>query len=301
MKLSNLESNKLIPKFADYYSFACKAFDEFISTTQGRAVSLSAPWTLDGIANLTENELIEYYNIYSKIPYFPDLPRENRNMILFNQMKNLRKGITREVLKEIFEYINITPLFLSEIEDTLAFDENGDLEDEDYLHLYNIEFYESTGNLSAITIERIISSLKEFMRASAKLNMIKFNSILYGDYGAWGVALWGSEIPASTVNTVKALRGAASELGYGWGLTDSKRCIDAAVAAPTVPYPITPLDTSLGQIQYCFFSKSDAKYFVKRMYAQRTSGVYNATSGSIGIYRVAPTPIEFERMYREEV
>ena len=174
MKLFNLESNRLIPKFADYYSFACKAFDEFINTTQGRAVSLSAPWTLDGIANLTENELIEYYNIYSKIPYFPDLPRENRNMILFNQMKNLRKGIKQEVLKEIFEYINATPLFLYEIEDTLAFDENGDLENENYLHLYNIAFSESEGNLSSITVERIISALKEFMRASAKLNMIKF-------------------------------------------------------------------------------------------------------------------------------
>ena len=301
MKLFNLESNRLIPKFADYYSFACKAFDEFINTTQGRAVSLSAPWTLDGIANLTENELIEYYNIYSKIPYFPDLPRENRNMILFNQMKNLRKGIKQEVLKEIFEYINATPLFLYEIEDTLAFDENGDLENENYLHLYNIAFSESEGNLSSITVERIISALKEFMRASAKLNMIKFNSILYGDYGAWGVALWGSEIPTSTVNTVKALRGAASELGYGWGLADSKRCIDAAVASPTAPYPITPLDASLGQIQYVFFSKSDAKYFVKRIYAQQSSGVYNAESGSIGIYRVAPTPSEFEKMYREEV
>ena len=140
MKLFNLESNRLIPKFADYYSFACKAFDEFINTTQGRAVSLSAPWTLDGIANLTENELIEYYNIYSKIPYFPDLPRENRNMILFNQMKNLRKGIKQEVLKEIFEYINATPLFLYEIEDTLAFDENGDLIDHDNKFINADEF-----------------------------------------------------------------------------------------------------------------------------------------------------------------
>lgn len=300
MKLSELESLKLMPRFAEAYTWACKAFDEWISQTHTRADALSIPWSLEGIAALSDEELINAYEVYSKIPYFSDLPREYRNRILFTQMISLQKGITLEVLRDIFEYISPSPIHLATIDDTLAFDEIGNLVDEDYLHLYNINFYESEGNLSAITIERIISTLKKFMRASAKLNKLDLNSILYGDYDAWGIALWGEDIPSPRVNTVKALRGAAIDLGYGWGLAEAKRCVDAAAAAPSAPYAITPLDDSLGHIQYCFFSNSDAKNFVKRIYVQTSSGVYAAASGSIGIYRVAPTPREFEKMYREE-
>ena len=52
MKLSELESMKLLPRFAEGYEFACKAFDDWMKQRVSFKDALESPWTLEGIAAL---------------------------------------------------------------------------------------------------------------------------------------------------------------------------------------------------------------------------------------------------------
>lgn len=136
MKLSELESAQLLPRFAEGYEFACTALDEWMAQRVSFKDALESPWTLEGIAALSEDGLQEAYKIYSTADYYPDLPRADRDRFLFEQIVNILKLGTIEAVKSLMRYIY--PGMSVTIDDTIAFDDNGNVIDSSLLHCYDL-------------------------------------------------------------------------------------------------------------------------------------------------------------------
>ena len=174
MKLSDLESAQLLPRFAEAYEFACKALDDWMAKRYDFADALSAPWTLEGIVALTDGELQELYTLYSTADYYPDLPRADRDRFIFEQIVNIRKLGTIEAVKALMRYIY--PGMSVTIDDTIAFDDSGNVIDSSLLHCYDLHINLDLTQLPDYVMGRVADNVRRFMRATAALHSISYEA-----------------------------------------------------------------------------------------------------------------------------
>lgn len=198
MKLNNINSSELMPKFAHDYAWANKAFDKYIMRMNNRSLASEAPFTLEGIQALSNEELQEYYKIYSIAQYYPDIPRGRRDEFLFWQIMNIRKLGTIASIEQLIHYINpdVTPI----IDDMIAFDEQGMIAHPELLHHYRVTL--DVTSIDEFTQKRILDNIKLFMRATAKLEGISVEYIVNIDASsmcASGMDL-GAEITIPSIN-----------------------------------------------------------------------------------------------------
>lgn len=168
MKLHDINSFDLMPKFAHDYAWANKAFDQYINHMNNRSLASEAPFTLEGIQALSNEELQEYYKIYSIAQYYPDIPRGRRDAFLFWQIMNIRKSGTIEAIEQLINYISpdVTPI----INDMIAFDDSGMVAHPELLHKYRLTL--DVASIDEFTQKRIVDNIKLFMRATAQLDDI---------------------------------------------------------------------------------------------------------------------------------
>ena len=323
MKLSELESMKLLPRFAEAYEFACKAFDEWMAQRVSFKDALEAPWTLEGIAALSEDDLQAAYKIYSTADYYPDLPRADRNRFLFEQIVNIRKLGTIEAVKALMRYIY--PGMSVTIDDTIAFDDNGNVIDSTLLHCYDLHINLDLTQLPDYVMGRVADNVRRFMRATAALHSIAYEAGVEisihpapindehavmsevvesckGDVDAWG--LYGftpieyeDGTSGSGVLIIRAIRMSHTELS-NWTLQEAKRFaelmgVQNAAATSGVVQRTSDI----------LFPHDVIKQIVGAMYnvdADGTEVFRRVRDGQFGIYKSAPNITQIEHLYRSD-
>ena len=323
MKLSELESMKLLPRFAEGYEFACKAFDEWMAQRVSFKDALESPWTLEGIAALSEDDLQAAYKIYSTAEYYPDLPREDRNRFLFEQIVNIRKLGTIEAVKALMRYIY--PGMSVTIDDTIAFDANGNVIDSSLLHCYDLHINLDLTQLPDYVMGRVADNVRRFMRATAALHSIAYEAGVEipihpvpingeqavmsevvesckGDVDAWGLygfnpIQYEDGTSGSGILIIRAIRMSRTEIS-SWTFQEAKRFADLmgvqnAAATSSVVQRTSDI----------LFPHDVIKQIVGAMYnvdADGTEVFRRVRDGQFGIYKNAPNITEIEHLYRSD-
>lgn len=320
MKLSELESMKLLPRFAEAYEFACKAFDEWMAQRVSFKDALESPWTLEGIAALSEDDLQAAYKIYSTAEYYPDLPRAARDQFLFEQIVNIRKLGTIEAVKALTRYIY--PGMSVTVDDTIAFDENGNVIDSSLLHCYDLHLNLDLSQLPDYVMGRVMDNVRRFMRATAALHSISYEAGVEipirpapindehaimsevvesckGDVDAWG--LYGftpigkdDGTSGSRATLSNALRNSGV---IQWTLSQT---LLWATAVETTDIAATP--TLLERSSLVLYSKSEMMRIVGVLYDTTitASSTKKLRDGQFGIYKNSPTITVIEPLYRSD-
>jgi hypothetical protein len=323
MKLSELESMKLLPRFAEGYEFACDALDEWMKQRVSFKDALESPWTLEGIAALSEDDLQAAYKIYSTADYYPDLPRAARDQFLFEQIVNIRKLGTIEAVKALMRYIY--PGMSVTIDDTIAFDDNGNVIDSSLLHCYDLHINLDLSQLPDYVMGRVADNVRRFMRVTASLHSIAYEAgveipihpapindehaimtavtdACKGDVDAWGLygfnpIQYEDGASGGGILIIRAIRMSNTELS-NWTMKEAKRFADLmsvqnAAATSSVVQRTSDI----------LFPHDAIKQIVGAMYnvdADGTEVFRRVRDGQFGIYKNAPNITEIEPLYRSD-
>lgn len=323
MKLSELESMRLLPRFAEGYEFACNALDEWMKQRVSFKDALESPWTLEGIAALSDDDLQAAYKIYATADYYPDLPRADRNQFLFEQIVNVRKIGTIEAVKALMRYIY--PGMSVTIDDTIAFDDNGNVIDSSLLHCYDLHINLDLTQLPDYVMGRVADNVRRFMRATAALHSISYEAgveipihpapindehaimtavtdACQGDVDAWG--LYGftpigyeDGTSGSGILIIRAIRMSHTALS-NWTLQEAKRFADLVAVQDAAATSSVVQRTS-----DILFPHDVIKQIVGAMYnvdADGTDVFRRVRDGQFGIYKSAPNITEIEHLYRSD-
>lgn len=88
MKLNDIKTKELLPDFVINKNWVCNSLDTIIKSIAERRKAIPAPFGLDSIQAMSDEELEYYFNLISPIPYDPTLSRVYRN-ILFYDLVNI--------------------------------------------------------------------------------------------------------------------------------------------------------------------------------------------------------------------
>ena len=273
MKLNALDSQTLLPNFASDYAWACKALDEWMRNVHMVSETLSVPWTLDGIAALSDSALRDAYAIYSKIPCYEELSRTKRDQALFLQIKYMRKNPSQGCISDLLRCVCETKVLSADIEDSYVGSSRRLFGYDLHLHVIELSMPESD-------LDRITTVLHEFMRPSQKRwnTTIEFDPE-YLDIDAFGFVVFCDIITSS--NADQAAR--ALLVGTGWPLAVCNTVMQTAIPRNDVLF----IDMGLiGSDHDCLYSEAECRDRVKRAYDAKTSaGTYRMPNGALGIYR----------------
>lgn len=175
MRLGTIKTADLLPRTPDIetrLAWVCNAFDLFIGGIDTRRKALSAPYSLEAIQALNDEELQRYYEEFGLAPYYSDLPRSARENMLFDQWRFLRKLGTKAAVLALCQYIfGDNPIDL-DIVDNLAFDINGVLTNESLIDMYDAIITVDNPQLDEFQLSRIFANITRFGRVSQKLRGI---------------------------------------------------------------------------------------------------------------------------------
>lgn len=320
MKLSELESMRLLPRFADGYEFACDALDEWMKQRVSFKDALESPWTLEGIAALSEDDLQAAYKIYSTADYYPDLPRADRNRFLFEQIVNIRKLGTIEAVKALMQYIY--PGMSVAIDDTIAFDGNGNVIDSTLLHCYDVHINLDLTQLPNYVMSRVTDNIRRFMRVTASLHSIAYEAgaeiqinpapindehaimtavtdACQGDVDAWGLyGYYPIGLDNGNAGTSNQMASAVNHSGaVPWTLTQIRNWTQSVYLGSTAATASKLMRTSS-----VLYKKEEAKRIVGIFYDTTLSSSVTTKlrDGQFGIYKNAPNITEIEPLYRSD-
>lgn len=319
MRLKNIDSKLLLPSFVENDYF-CAAFDEWIKRVAAHTPALNAPFTLSSIQAMTDEELQTAYAAYGIAKYYPDLPRETRNIYLLKQFQNLHilgtKKAVVDLLKYVFNRDDVNVL----INDNLCYDSAGDVIEgkEDLVMCYDISITLPDANFDENGMYRLMENLREFVRNTAKLNAVTIqtdvaidaytplavNDIPIGmsvdanvDVDAWGVCVfYDYDMTTTGGNRVQYIKIMKEVLGYSLG--EAKAIIDRVNETRTfvtIRYKTDGITSYTYENTLASYSATRAK--VKACY-DYVIGSFTAVDGCFGIYKNAPKIIQIQRLYR---
>lgn len=174
MKLKNVESKELLPSWAGDAEWLQNALDLAVRSISTRIPGMGAPFTLDAVKALSDEELEALYDQIGIVKYYPDLSRSTRESFIFEIYTNARYLGTPAVVEKLIKYIfdgqpvNVT------IHDNLAFDSSGSLVDSSLLDTYDIELNIPVANLPALVLSRLYENLYNLVRNTQKLRAVEF-------------------------------------------------------------------------------------------------------------------------------
>lgn len=173
MKLKNVESKELLPSWAVNAEWLQNGLDLVVRSISTRIPGMGAPFTLDAVKALSDEELEALYEQIGIVKYYPDLSRSTRESFIFEIYTNARYLGTPAVVEKLIKYIfdgqpvNVT------IHDNLAFDSSGSLVDS-LLDTYDIELNIPVANLPALVLSRLYENLYNLVRNTQKLRAVEF-------------------------------------------------------------------------------------------------------------------------------
>jgi hypothetical protein len=174
MKLKDVESKELLPSWAVNAEWLQNGLDLAVRSISTRIPGMGAPFTLDAVKALSNEELEALYEQIGIVRYYPDLSRSTRENFIFEIYTNARYLGTPAVVEKLIKYIfdgqpvNVT------IHDNLAFDSSGSLVDRSLLDIYDIELNIPVANLPALVLSRLYENLYNLVRNTQKLRGVAF-------------------------------------------------------------------------------------------------------------------------------
>lgn len=173
MRLHDIESAYLLPRFAHNAEWEQKALDQVVKGVRAKSFAMGAPYTSEAISALSDAELQAFYFQYGIAIYYPDLSRETRENMLFELARVYRSLGTPHSVELLCEYIfDGADKVVVEIHDNLAFNAAGELVDDSLLDLFDVDLFPTSPTLSQDKIERIVENIFRFCRNSQTLRDI---------------------------------------------------------------------------------------------------------------------------------
>lgn len=173
MRLHDIESAVLLPRFAHSAEWEQKALDQVVKGVRAKSFAMGAPYTREAISALSDAELQAFYFQYGIANYYPDLSRETRENMLFELARVYRSLGTPHSVELLCEYIfDGADKVVVEIHDNLAFNAAGELVDDSLLDLFDVDLFPTSPTLSQDKIERIVENIFRFCRNSQTLRDI---------------------------------------------------------------------------------------------------------------------------------
>lgn len=180
MRLHDIESAVLLPRFAHNAEWEQKALDQVVKGVRAKSFAMGAPYTREAISALSDAELQAFYFQYGIAIYYPDLSRETRENMLFELARVYRSLGTPHSVELLCEYIfDGADKVGVEIHDNLAFNAAGELVDDSLLDLFDVDLFPTSPELSQDKIERIVENIFRFCRNSQTLRnvIVEFPSV----------------------------------------------------------------------------------------------------------------------------
>lgn len=175
MRLSDIHSQELLPRFAKDISWIMDALDSVIKEATESVKSLDAPLTLEAIQACTDEELEALYEQYGVAKYYPDLSRSTRDLMLYQMCRIYRYLGTPKALEILCNYIfDSLPLNITVL-DNLAFDSDGNLVDSSLLDVFDVHVSPQDAVLDENANARILENIVRFSRNSQQLRDILYD------------------------------------------------------------------------------------------------------------------------------
>lgn len=175
MRLNDIESKQLLPRFAHVFDWVQNAFDSIVKAVFARAKGIDAPLTMESIQALSDSELQALYEQYGIAQYYPDLSRETRDKMLYEMCRIYRYLGTPKAVEILCNYIFDGVQLDLKVLDNLAFDEYGNLIDSDLLDVFDIQIDPLESVLSEDANARILANVIRFSRNSQYLRAIYYD------------------------------------------------------------------------------------------------------------------------------
>lgn len=159
MKLKDIISTGLLPRFAKDSAWCQAALDTWVRSAVGKFAALGVPFTFEAVKALTDEELQELYKQYNIVEYYPDLSRTTRELMIYNISKLRRRLGTKAAVVALVQYV-FDGLNLSvDIYDNLAFNETGELIDASLIDVYDVEITLSDAVLTDEIRKRLLNNI----------------------------------------------------------------------------------------------------------------------------------------------
>jgi hypothetical protein len=169
MRLHDVHSADLLPRFANDAEWEQNALDVFVISFRAASYGLGAPYSMQAIEALDDSDLMAYYAQYGIAIYYPDLSRQTRNDMLFELARIYRYLGTPYAVQLLCRYIfDESESVMVEVVDNIAW-ENGELVDSSLLDLFDLEISFSSPVLTPEKHARIIENVFRFCRNSQTL------------------------------------------------------------------------------------------------------------------------------------
>ena len=169
MRLHDIQSESLLPRFAEDAEWEQNALDVFIKSVRAASFGMGSPYTMKAIEALSDEDLQKYYAQYGIATYYPDLSRKTRNDMLFELARVYRHLGTPYAVQLLCRYIfDESEAVTVEVKDNIAW-ENGELTDSSLLNLFDLEISFSSPVLTPEKHARIIENVYRFCRNSQTL------------------------------------------------------------------------------------------------------------------------------------
>lgn len=174
MKLSTAHTRDFLTSWAQQAGFLCDGLDSILNNLAEKAISLSAPLTLEACLALTDEELQEYYAEYGLAKFYPELSHETKALFLWKMAMDWRFLGTPKAVEDLCQYIfDGTPVELH-IDDQLAWDSTGALINPALLHVFDAELSVLASDLPPEVLERIYANIIRFKNDRTSLRGFSF-------------------------------------------------------------------------------------------------------------------------------
>lgn len=174
MRLHDIHSAELLPRFAEGAEWEQNALDSIIKHIRDLSYGLGAPYTMQAIEALSDEDLQLYYEQYGIAEYYPDLTRPTRNRMLYELARIYRYLGTPHAIETLCDYIFDDVTLDLKVHDNLAFDESGNLVDPSLLDVFDVEISPDIPSLSPDANKRILDNILKFSRNSQALRDLYF-------------------------------------------------------------------------------------------------------------------------------
>lgn len=175
MRLHDIISSSLLPRFAEDAEWEQNALDVFVKAVRALSFGLGAPYTRKAISALADADLQAYFLAYGVVAYYPELSRQTRENMLFELARMYRFLGTPYAITALCRYIfDESDAVEVEVKDNLAFDDDGELIDASLLDLFDIAIDAQSASIGGSASDRIVANVLKIARNSQALRNVYF-------------------------------------------------------------------------------------------------------------------------------
>jgi hypothetical protein len=174
MQLKDARTRDFLPEWSLPAAFLCDALDGILKHCDGRLDCLLAPMTLEACLALDDDEMQTFYEEMGIAAYYPDITHWRRAWLLYMQNVLWRFLGTPDAMESLCKYLFDQIDIELDVQDNLAFDESGNLIDEDLLDAFDAELSISAAYLPENMLWRILANIKRFTRNSQWMRAFTF-------------------------------------------------------------------------------------------------------------------------------